>query len=132
MIAILLDQGLAPRAAAVLRDRRIDFVHASEIGLGRPKTLRFSSRQECPVGYVSLSIRGIPRGAVVLYPAGYRVRHAVRQVRARGLPIFAAHLVIPVHESSLRVVTPRPHVQFEMCGQAVPVWAVYELERLSL
>jgi len=33
MIAILLDQGLAPRAAAVLRERGMDAVHVSEIGL---------------------------------------------------------------------------------------------------
>jgi predicted nuclease of predicted toxin-antitoxin system len=33
MIAILLDQGLAPRAAAILRERGIDSIHVSEIGL---------------------------------------------------------------------------------------------------
>src|SRR5204863_26122 len=52
--------------------------------------------------------------------------------RSRNLLTFAAHLVIPIHESSLRIIPPRPDVEFEMCGQAVPVRAVYELERLSL
>ena len=33
MIAILLDQGLAPRAAGLLRERGIEAVHVSEIGL---------------------------------------------------------------------------------------------------
>ena len=31
MIAILLDQGLAPRAAAILRDRSFDAIHVMEI-----------------------------------------------------------------------------------------------------
>jgi predicted nuclease of predicted toxin-antitoxin system len=35
MIRILLDQGLAPRAAAILRQRGLDAVHVSEIGLER-------------------------------------------------------------------------------------------------
>jgi predicted nuclease of predicted toxin-antitoxin system len=33
MIAVLLDQGLAPRAASFLRQRGIDAVHVSEIGM---------------------------------------------------------------------------------------------------
>jgi predicted nuclease of predicted toxin-antitoxin system len=33
MIAILLDQGLAPATAAILRDGRFDAVHVLEIGL---------------------------------------------------------------------------------------------------
>ncbi len=33
MIALLLDQGLAPRAGALLRQRGIDTVHVSEIGM---------------------------------------------------------------------------------------------------
>jgi predicted nuclease of predicted toxin-antitoxin system len=33
MIPLLLDQGLAPRAAAALRERGMDAVHVSEIGL---------------------------------------------------------------------------------------------------
>jgi predicted nuclease of predicted toxin-antitoxin system len=33
MIAVLLDQGLAPRAAAILRDRTFDAVHVMEIGM---------------------------------------------------------------------------------------------------
>ena len=33
MIAILLDQGLAPRAAAILRERGFDVVHVMDIGM---------------------------------------------------------------------------------------------------
>ncbi len=33
MNRILLDQGLAPRAAAILRQHRLDAVHVSEIGM---------------------------------------------------------------------------------------------------
>ena len=33
MIAILLDQGLAPRAAAILRERTFDAIHVMEIGM---------------------------------------------------------------------------------------------------
>jgi len=40
MTAVLLDQGLAPRTATVLRHRGIDAIHVSEIenvgGRGRP------------------------------------------------------------------------------------------------
>jgi len=35
MIALLLDQGLAPSAAAILRERGFDAVHVMEIGLDR-------------------------------------------------------------------------------------------------
>ena len=35
MIALLLDQGLAPGAAAILRGRGYDVVHVMEIGLDR-------------------------------------------------------------------------------------------------
>lgn len=35
MIALLLDQGLAPGAAAVLRERGFDAIHVIEIGLDR-------------------------------------------------------------------------------------------------
>jgi|ERR1017187_4846778 predicted nuclease of predicted toxin-antitoxin system len=33
MIAVLLDQGLAPRATAILRDRTFDAIHVMEIGM---------------------------------------------------------------------------------------------------
>ena len=33
MIAVLLDQGLAPRAAVILRRRAIDAIHVMEIGM---------------------------------------------------------------------------------------------------
>ena len=33
MIAVLLDQGLAPRAAAILRDRTFDAIHVMEVGM---------------------------------------------------------------------------------------------------
>jgi predicted nuclease of predicted toxin-antitoxin system len=35
MIRVLLDQGLAPRAAEILREHGLDAVHVSEIGLER-------------------------------------------------------------------------------------------------
>jgi predicted nuclease of predicted toxin-antitoxin system len=35
MIAVLLDQGLAPGAAAILRERGLDAIHVLEIGLDR-------------------------------------------------------------------------------------------------
>ena len=39
MIRILLDQGLAPRAAAILRERGLDAAHVSEIGLERAEDI---------------------------------------------------------------------------------------------
>ncbi len=35
MIRLLLDQGLAPRAAALLRQQGFDAIHVTEIGLDR-------------------------------------------------------------------------------------------------
>lgn len=35
MIALLLDQGLAPGTAEILRQRGVDAIHVMEIGLGR-------------------------------------------------------------------------------------------------
>ncbi|MBL8234276.1 MAG: DUF5615 family PIN-like protein [Bryobacterales bacterium] len=35
MIALLLDQGLAPRTAAILRGRGLDAIHVMELGLDR-------------------------------------------------------------------------------------------------
>jgi predicted nuclease of predicted toxin-antitoxin system len=39
MIRILLDQGLAARAAAILRQHGLDAVHVSEIGLERAEDI---------------------------------------------------------------------------------------------
>ena len=39
MTAILLDQGIAPGAAALLRERGFDAVHVVEIGLDRAEDL---------------------------------------------------------------------------------------------
>lgn len=44
MIRILLDQGLAPRAAAILRQRGLDAVHVSEIGLERAEDIYILER----------------------------------------------------------------------------------------
>ena len=35
MIAVLLDQGLAPRAAVILRDRAFDAIHVMELGMAK-------------------------------------------------------------------------------------------------
>ena len=40
MIAILLDQGLAPRAAILLRQRGIEAVHVSEIGMAEAEDVQ--------------------------------------------------------------------------------------------
>ncbi len=40
MIRILLDQGLAPRAAAILRQHGLDAVHVSEIGMERAEDIQ--------------------------------------------------------------------------------------------
>jgi hypothetical protein len=45
---------------------------------------------------------------------------------------FAGHLRVPVHERTVRIVPPRPDVQFEKCGQAEPVRAIDDLECLPL
>ena len=41
MIAILLDQGLAPRAAAILRDCAFDAIHVMEIGMAKSDDTEF-------------------------------------------------------------------------------------------
>ena len=51
MIAILLDQGLAPRAAILLRQRCIEAVHVSEIGMPRQRMRKFSMQRERWVGF---------------------------------------------------------------------------------
>ena len=44
MNRILLDQGLAPHAAAILRQAGIDAVHVSEIGMGQAEDLEILER----------------------------------------------------------------------------------------
>jgi predicted nuclease of predicted toxin-antitoxin system len=48
MKRVLLDQGLAPATAGILRDSRWDAVHVSEAGLGRANDLEMleSARQQ--------------------------------------------------------------------------------------
>ncbi len=45
---------------------------------------------------------------------------------------FAGHVVIPVHERAIGVLSPGPDMEFEECGQAIPVWAIDQLKRLAL
>ena len=52
MIAVVLDQGLAPRAAAILRDRTFDAVHVMEIGMAEPTMQTFSRSLESRIVYV--------------------------------------------------------------------------------
>jgi predicted nuclease of predicted toxin-antitoxin system len=44
MNRILLDQGLAPRAAAILRQQGLDTVHVSEIGMERAEDIHILER----------------------------------------------------------------------------------------
>ena len=44
MTAVLLDQGLAPNAAAILRERGVDAIHVLEIGLDRSEDVTFNTR----------------------------------------------------------------------------------------
>ena len=44
MIRILLDQGLAPRAAEILREHGLDVVHVCEIGLERAEDIYILER----------------------------------------------------------------------------------------
>jgi len=44
MKSILLDQGLAPHAAAILRELGLDAVHVSEIGMGQAEDIQILER----------------------------------------------------------------------------------------
>jgi predicted nuclease of predicted toxin-antitoxin system len=44
MRRILLDQGLAPHAAAILRQHGLDAVHVSEIGMARAEDIQILDR----------------------------------------------------------------------------------------
>jgi hypothetical protein len=45
---------------------------------------------------------------------------------------FAAYSIVPVHKSTIGVVTPRPDVEPKERGQAIAIRAVDQLERLPL
>ena len=49
-----------------------------------------------------------------------------------GLLAFAAHMRVPIYESAVRIVPPRPHVQLEERRQTIPVRTVHKLKRLPL
>ncbi len=75
MIALLLDQGLAPRAAAILRSIGIDSIHVSEIGLEMAQDLQIleTARNENRVCitldhdfHAHLAVAGDGRPSVVL------------------------------------------------------------------
>ena len=54
-----------------------------------------------------------------------------RFVRKIQLLPFATHSVVPVHKSAIRIVSPRPDVEFEECRYAVPIRAADKLEGLA-
>jgi len=64
MISILLDQGLAPRAAALLGNFGIDAKHVSEIGMAEAEELRFSmllaARVACVLRSTMIFTRTLP------------------------------------------------------------------------
>jgi len=54
MISILMDQGLAPRAAPllILRERGFKATHVSEAGLAQRKMLKFWKQRGNPIRFV--------------------------------------------------------------------------------
>jgi predicted nuclease of predicted toxin-antitoxin system len=70
---ILLDQGLAPHAAAILREQEFDAVHVSEIGMARAEDTdildSLEGTCECDTGsrfHVHLATTGQGRPSVIL------------------------------------------------------------------
>src|ERR1035438_10536176 len=100
-------------------------------GRPRPSFLHAASFMNLPVVSTPMSTRRVLeliQRAIEMGPYA----PTAHRTSAIDLFTFAGHLVVPVHERTVRVVPPSPDVQFEMCRQTVPVRAVHELERLSL
>src|SRR6185437_12534688 len=51
--------------------------------------------------------------------------------KSRVLVTLAANMIVPVHKGAVRVIAPRPDMQFKKCGQVVAVGSVDQLEGLT-
>lgn len=54
MTRLLLEQGLAPHAAAILRGIGMDVVHVSEIGMEQAEDIQILEKARNDTGYASL------------------------------------------------------------------------------
>jgi predicted nuclease of predicted toxin-antitoxin system len=68
----LLDQGLAPHAAAILRRHGIDAVHVSDIGLERAEDVfileRLGMTNECVSRWITIFMRTSPLPGMDVLP----------------------------------------------------------------